>query len=67
MVGSDEDLEAKVKNSDTDLLVQKQKLKAEQSKNQELEDELSAARKQHTELAQKKGTFKAEFEVESRI
>ncbi|KAJ6613278.1 P-loop containing nucleoside triphosphate hydrolase protein [Mycena sp. CBHHK59/15] len=62
--GTDDELEAKMRNSDGDLLAVRQKLVVEKNKNQELDEELIAARTQHTELAKQQGTFKAEFEAQ---
>jgi hypothetical protein len=63
LVGTDEELDAKLKNSDRDAEVQREKLSGEKKKVAVLEEELIAARKQHTDLAKKQGTFNAEFEV----
>ncbi|KAJ7165382.1 hypothetical protein C8R46DRAFT_1035956 [Mycena filopes] len=41
-----------------------QKLNAEKSRADRVEEELFGARKQHTELAKEQGTFKAEFEAQ---
>ncbi|KAJ7505318.1 AAA domain-containing protein [Mycena galericulata] len=62
--GTDDELEKKLKNSDGDLSLNRQKLAAEQSKAATIEGELAAGRKQHTELAKQQGTFKAEFEAQ---
>ncbi|KAJ7780695.1 AAA domain-containing protein [Mycena maculata] len=64
MPGTDEELEAKLKNSDGDAVRNRQKLAMQQSKADTTEGELIAARKQHTELAERQGTFKAEFEAQ---
>lgn len=52
-----------MKNSDGDAQANRQKVSTQQSKADALEEELIAARKQHTELARLQGTYKAEFEV----
>ncbi|KAJ6559188.1 hypothetical protein DFH09DRAFT_921753 [Mycena vulgaris] len=62
--GTDAELEAKLKNSDGDALLNRDRLAAERNKEQGLEEELAAARKLHTELAKQQGTFKAEFEAQ---
>jgi phage shock protein A len=56
-------LEAKLNNSDGDLQVPREKLIVQRNKAEALEDELNAARKQHTELAKQEGTLKAEYDV----
>ena len=61
--GTDDELTAKLNNSDGDLQVPRRKLTVERNKAESLEDELSAARKQHTELAKLQGTLKAEYDV----
>ncbi|KAJ7784558.1 hypothetical protein B0H16DRAFT_1492970 [Mycena metata] len=62
--GTNAELEAKLNNADGDLQLPRQKLNVEKNKAAGIEEELFAARKQHTELAQKQGTFKAEFEAQ---
>ncbi|KAJ7109736.1 hypothetical protein C8R43DRAFT_904551 [Mycena crocata] len=61
--GTDAELEAKMKNSDGDLAVHRQKLGAERNKAAEIEGELASARKEHTELAKLQGTLTAEYEA----
>ncbi|CAK5284189.1 unnamed protein product [Mycena citricolor] len=62
--GTDEELEAKLNNSDSDLMKQRHKLEAEKRKAENVENELSGARKQYTELAQQVGIFKSEFDAQ---
>ncbi|KAJ7175865.1 P-loop containing nucleoside triphosphate hydrolase protein [Mycena filopes] len=62
--GTDAELEAKLNNADGDLQLPRQKLNAEKNRADGVEEELFAARKQHTELAKEQGTFKAEFEAQ---
>ncbi|KAJ7044129.1 hypothetical protein C8F04DRAFT_1228961 [Mycena alexandri] len=62
--GTDAELNAKLNNTDGNLQVPRQKLSVEKNKAAGIEEELFAARKQHTELAKKQGTFKAEFEAQ---
>ncbi|KAJ6584988.1 hypothetical protein B0H19DRAFT_405306 [Mycena capillaripes] len=64
MPGTDAELDAKLNNADGDLQIPRQKLSIERNKAEAIEEELTAARKQHTELAKKQGTFKAEFEAQ---
>ncbi|KAJ7134632.1 P-loop containing nucleoside triphosphate hydrolase protein [Mycena epipterygia] len=64
MPGTLAELEAKLNNSDGDLLAHRQKLATAKNKVEAIEEELVTARKQHTELAKQQGTFKAEFEAQ---
>ncbi|KAJ7675825.1 AAA domain-containing protein [Mycena polygramma] len=64
MPDTDAELDAKVNNADGNLQIPRQKLAAERNKAEAIEEELFAARKQHTELAKQQGTFKAEFEAQ---
>ncbi|KAJ7095861.1 hypothetical protein B0H15DRAFT_827394 [Mycena belliarum] len=62
--GTDDELDAKLKNSDGDVDAHRQKLAGERNKEQSLEEDLAAARKAHTDLATEQGKFKAEFEAQ---
>ncbi|KAJ7644144.1 AAA domain-containing protein [Roridomyces roridus] len=62
--GTDQELEKKLKNSDRDVAGKKSKLAAEQNKADNLDEELSSARKKQNELAKKEGTLKAEFKAQ---
>lgn len=66
MVGTDEELEARLQNFDSHISEQKRKKKAEDGKKQDLEDELSNARRKHVELLQEQGSLRAEAKVNSR-
>ncbi|KAJ6508778.1 hypothetical protein C8R45DRAFT_1050733 [Mycena sanguinolenta] len=66
MPGTDDELTAKLNNSDGDLQVPRRKLTVERNKAESLEDELSAARKQHTDLAKQQGTLKAEYDAQQQ-
>ncbi|KAF7365212.1 DNA repair protein rad50 [Mycena venus] len=64
MPGTDDELEAKLNNADGDLQIPRQKLVIERNKAETIEEELQAARKQHTELAKQQGTLKAEYDAQ---
>ncbi|KAF8134783.1 AAA domain-containing protein [Mycena galopus ATCC 62051] len=64
MPGTFEELNAKLNSSDGDLQVPRRKLTAERNKSDAIEEELNAARKQHTEYAKLQGTLKAEHDAQ---
>ncbi|KAK7048369.1 DNA repair protein rad50 [Favolaschia claudopus] len=64
MPGTDAELEAKLNSSDGDLQIPRQKLVVEKNKAETIEDELSAARKQHTDIATRQGELQAEYNAQ---
>ncbi|KAG5219767.1 DNA repair protein [Salix suchowensis] len=58
-----EELEARLQNFDGHISEQKRKKKAEDGKKQDLEDQLSNARRKHVELLQEQGSLRAEAKV----
>ncbi|KAH7924955.1 hypothetical protein BV22DRAFT_469854 [Leucogyrophana mollusca] len=58
--GTDEELQARLRNFDENVLQQKQKRKRQESERQDLEDELAKARKSHVELVNEHGELAAE-------
>ncbi|KAL4258232.1 P-loop containing nucleoside triphosphate hydrolase [Pleurotus pulmonarius] len=65
VVGTDEELEARLQNFDGHISEQKRKKKAEDGKKQDLEDELSNARRKHVELLQEQGSLRAEAKAQN--
>jgi septal ring factor EnvC (AmiA/AmiB activator) len=61
--GTDEELEARLRNFDGHIIQQKQKKGKEESKRQDLEDELASARKQHVALVSEHGRLTSEAKV----
>lgn len=53
----------RLKNFDEHIARQKQKRRAEQSKQQDLEDELAVTRKTHVDLINEQGQLQAEAKV----
>ncbi|KAF8895513.1 hypothetical protein BD779DRAFT_1640508 [Infundibulicybe gibba] len=66
VVGSDDELNMRLKNFDDHINTQRQKKRIEDTKKQDLEDELVNTRKYHTELLQQHGILVAEAEVQKR-
>ncbi|KAG5221328.1 DNA repair protein [Salix suchowensis] len=65
VVGTDEELDARLRNFDGHISEQKRKKKAEDGKKQDLEDELSNARRKHVELLQEQGSLRAEAKAQN--
>ncbi|KAG6854661.1 hypothetical protein C0991_003309 [Blastosporella zonata] len=66
IVGTDEDLETRLRHFDDHINAQKQKKRVEDTKKQDLEDELANVRKQHTELVAQHGGLVAESEAQDQ-
>ncbi|KAF9493183.1 hypothetical protein BDN71DRAFT_1508771 [Pleurotus eryngii] len=65
VVGTGEELEARLQNFDGHISEQKRKKKAEDGKKQDLEDQLSNARRKHVELLQEQGSLRAEAKAQN--
>lgn len=61
--GTDDQLNLRLKNFDDHISAQKQKKRIEDTKKQDLEDDLANVRTQHTELVKQHGSLVAEAEV----
>ncbi|RDB18009.1 DNA repair protein rad50 [Hypsizygus marmoreus] len=66
VVGTDEELQLKLKHFGDHINAQKQKKRLEDTKKQDLEDELANVRKQHTELVKQHGGLVAEAEAQNQ-
>ncbi|KAF5382729.1 hypothetical protein D9615_002851 [Tricholomella constricta] len=63
VVGTDEELNSRLKHFDDHINAQRQKKRLEDTRKQDLEDELINVRKQHTDLVAQHGGLVAEAEV----
>ncbi|KNZ73056.1 DNA repair protein RAD50 [Termitomyces sp. J132] len=66
IVGTDEELELRLRRFDEHINAQKQRKRVEDTKKQDLEDELTNVRKQHTELTAQHGGLVAEAEAQDQ-
>ncbi|KAG6830973.1 hypothetical protein H0H87_006624 [Tephrocybe sp. NHM501043] len=66
IVGTDEDLETRLRHFDDHINGQKQRKRIEDTKKQDFEDELASLRKQHTELVAQHGGLVAESEAQDQ-
>ncbi|KAG6878083.1 hypothetical protein C0993_012410 [Termitomyces sp. T159_Od127] len=66
IVGTDEELELRLRRFDEHINAQKQRKRVEDTKRQDFEDELANARKQHTELIAQHGRLVAEAEAQDQ-
>lgn len=64
-VGTDDDLAARLRNFDRHINDQKQVRKTEESKREDLEEDLSRSRKEHVELNNHLGELQHEAKVSS--
>jgi DNA repair protein RAD50 len=65
--GTDEELEARLRHFDDHINSQKQKIRLEDTRKQDVEDELSNARDRHKELLARQGALTAEAEVKEDV
>ncbi|KAI0917273.1 hypothetical protein AcW2_007450 [Taiwanofungus camphoratus] len=65
--GTDQELVNQLKNFDEHIARQKQKRRAEQSKQQDLEDELAVTRKTHVDLINEQGQLQAEAKAQEQL
>ena len=66
-LGTDEELESQLRHFDDHISSQKQKKRLEDTRKQDLEDELGSARERHKELLARQGALTAEAEVREII
>ena len=65
--GTDEELDARLRHFDDHISSQKQKKRLEDTRKQDLEDELANARERHRELLARQGALTAEAEVRENV
>ncbi|KAG6897072.1 hypothetical protein C0992_004313 [Termitomyces sp. T32_za158] len=66
IVGTDEELELRLRRFDEHINAQKQRKRVDDTKRQDLEDELVNARKQHTDLIAQHGELSAEAKAQDQ-
>ncbi|KAG5639217.1 hypothetical protein H0H81_005696 [Sphagnurus paluster] len=66
VVGTDEELNSRLSHFDDHINSQRQKRRLEDTRKQDLEDELASVRKQHTELVAQHGGLVAEAEAQNQ-
>lgn len=65
--GTDEELDTRLRHFDDHISSQKQKKRLEDTRKQDLEDELVSARERHKELLARQGALTAEAEVRENV